>query len=122
MTIQQPVVLREGPAWSVTVTDNAPLLAHLVHRAAPIAAAVVVPDSDEVVVQGRPLGPRRDCAWAVASALAPMWGDEVIPSDVACRVVLAGTTYRTPGDKMLALAEGANRDLWAGSVEVLTRA
>ena len=46
----------------------------------------------------------------------------MIPSDVACRVVLAGTTYRTPGDQMLAVAAGANRDQWAGAVEVLGRA
>jgi hypothetical protein len=105
--------------WSETIDANAPQLAHTVLRAAPIAAAVVHPGEDELIVQGRPTGSRRDCAWAVSVALAPMWGD-VIPSDVACRVVLSGTSYRTAGDQMLAVAGGADRAQWADAVEVLS--
>jgi hypothetical protein len=108
--------------WSDTVGANAPLLAHTVLHAAPIAAAVVQPADGEVVVVGRPMGSRRDCAWAVSLALAPMWGGEMIPADVACRVVLSGTTYRTAGEQMRALAHGAGRAEWADAVEVLTGA
>jgi hypothetical protein len=106
--------------WTETVGANAPLIAHSVLRAAPIAAAVVEPADGEVVVVGRPMGARRDCAWAVSQALAPMWGGDVIPTDVACRVVLSGTTYRTEGAQMRALADGAGRAEWADAVEVLS--
>src|ERR1700742_4913791 len=88
--------------WTETVGTNAPLIAHSVLRAAPIAAAVVEPADGEVVVVGRPMGSRRDCAGAGSRALAPMWADDVIPADVACRVVLSGTTYRTAGEQMRA--------------------
>ena len=108
---------RPAEPWSVRVTEDAPLLAHLVHRLAPIAAAVVLPADHEVVVQGRPLVARRDCAWAVAVALAPMW-DDAIPSDVDCTVVLSGTTYRTTGAEMRAVASGLDRSEWSDHVEV----
>jgi hypothetical protein len=49
-----------------------------------------------------------------------MWADEVIPADVACRVVLSGTTYRTAGEQMRALAAGADRAEWTNAVEVLS--
>jgi hypothetical protein len=106
----------------MVIGANAPLLAHQVHRTAAIEAAVVTPADGELVVQGRPTGPRRDCAWAVSVALAPMWADEVIPDDVACRVVLSGTTYRTSGSHMRAVARGASRSTWADAVEVLISA
>jgi hypothetical protein len=106
--------------WTETVGANAPLIAHTVLRAAPIAAAVVEPADGEVLVVGRPMASRRDCAWAVSRALAPMWADDVIPADVACRVVLSGTTYRTAGEQMRALAAGADRAEWANAVEVLS--
>jgi hypothetical protein len=108
--------------WADTVWAQAPQLAHAVLHKAPIAAAMVRPLEDELLVQGRPLGSRRDCAWAVSVALAPMWGLEMIPTDVACTVVLSGTTYRTTGDQMRAVAGGADRAAWADSVEVLARA
>jgi hypothetical protein len=106
--------------WTETVGANAPLIAHTVLRAAPIAAAVVEPGEDEVVVVGRPMGSRRDCAWAVSRALASMWADEVIPTDVACRVVLSGTTYRTEGDQMRALGIRGDRVEWTNAVEVVS--
>jgi hypothetical protein len=60
--------------WTETVGTNAPLIAHTVLRAAPIAAAVVEPGDDEVVVVGRPMGSRRDCArTARAAADAGTW-------------------------------------------------
>ena len=102
--------------WSETVGANAPLIAHAVLRAAPIAAAVVELADGEVVVVGRPMASRRDCAWAVSQALAPMWADGVIPAEVACRVVLSGTSYRTTGEHMRAL----DRTEWTNAVEVLS--
>ena len=112
---------RASESWSVRVGAEAPQLAHLVHRAAHIAAAAVVAGDGEVVVQGRPLGARRDCAWAVSVALAPMWID-VIPSDVDCTVVLSGTTFRTTGQQMQAVAADADRARWSPKVEVFVRA
>ena len=112
---------RAAESWSVRIGAEAPQLAHLVHREAHIAAAAVVAADGEVVVQGRPLGARRDCAWAVSVALAPMWTD-VIPSDVDCTVVLSGTTFRTTGKQMQAVAAGADRARWSPTVEVLVRA
>jgi hypothetical protein len=108
-------------SWTVSIGANAHQLAHLVHKSAPIAAAQVSAADHEVIVQGRPLGARRDCAWGVASALAPMWGDAV-PADIDCTVVLAGTTYRTTGPQMQAVAAGADRYEWAAAVEVLVSA
>jgi hypothetical protein len=105
-------------SWSEAIRSDAPQLAHIVLRSAPIEAAVVRAGDGEIVVQGRPTGSRRDCAWAVAVALAPMWAREIVPAEVACRVVLSGTSYRVSGDQMGNVARGADRTEWAEAVEV----